>query len=107
MIVSHPKAKEQQKQIKIQATNVSELVLTEASAVLLSFPMAQPAAGQQLPRLTASHFICLKDTNAEGPLTHDSFHKIWSSAPSSTAPVTTRLEVSQSEVECSVCVCVC
>lgn len=72
MIAHHSNTEEKQKQIKIQPSKVSKLTLTNASVVLLSFPMAQPAAGPQPPRLTAPHFTYLKDTNAEGPLTHDS-----------------------------------
>lgn len=54
-----------------QPSNAGEFALTDACVVLLSFPMAQPAAGPQLPRPTASHIICLKDTSTEGPSTCD------------------------------------
>lgn len=40
----------------------SNLALTNASVVLLSFPMAQLGAGPRLPRPTASHISWLKDT---------------------------------------------
>lgn len=56
---------------KTQPSDAREVALTNASVVLLSFPMVQPAAGgPQLPRPTASHIIWLKDTNAEAPSTH-------------------------------------
>lgn len=49
-----------------QSSKASRLALTSASVVLLSFPMAQPAAGPQLPKPTASHISWLKDTSTEG-----------------------------------------
>lgn len=54
---------------KIRPSITDKLALTNASAVLLSFPMAQPAAGLQPPAPTASHITWLKNTGTEGPPT--------------------------------------
>lgn len=53
------------------STEGGELALTDASVVLFSFPMAQPAAGPRLPKPAASHISRLKDTSTEGPSAHD------------------------------------